>query len=167
MFTKSAPTRRQKSVRFGLAYLFLVGAPILMLMAVLKYGQRLTASPSIDGAWTLITDSNPTLSPSCAVVASIAQPSTVMISQSGKSVVVHFANDLIPSASGRLDDQTLKVSFSFKRGFSMPGCPNSHAFFWTAFLDHTPSPTSLTGYWSVDGCPLCASRSVKATRQEP
>jgi len=158
----------RKSVRFVLIYLGLVGAPILMLMAVLNYGHRLTAPPSVEGTWTLITEPNLNAPASCTPLASIAQSSTVVISQSGKHVGVSSANNPMSPASGRLDDQTLKISFPFsKRDFTMRVCPNSHAFVWTALLDRTSGPTSLTGYWSVDGCPSCSSRSVKATRQAP
>lgn len=139
-----------------------------MLMGVLRYGRRLTAPPSVDGTWTLITDSNPDVPASCSVLASMAQSRTVMISQSGKSVALHSLDNMMASTSGRLDDQTLKASFPIsKADFSVPGCPNSHSFLWTARLDRTSAPTSLAGYWSVEGCPSCASRNVKATRQEP
>ena len=152
------------SRNFVVAYILLVGLPLLGLAGVLRSGRRLTAPVSVDGAWKIETDAGLLAGPSCDKPGSAF--SSMVISQSGKSFVVTFNNVSKIASSGILDGKNLKVSVVPERDpSSKSGCTNDQPLTLTATIDPNAEPRSLTGVLSVNGCPSCVPVKFHAVRQ--
>ena len=145
---------------FILAYIFLVALPIAGLVGILKGGRHLTAPFSVDGTWKILS-SQPVAS-SCSDFFSSVSTSPLLISQSGKSLVVSL-NGGTRTASGTLDNKIITAQFSGNK-VAAAQCGDGNLNL-TATLDPATEPRTLSGTIAVDGCASCAPLQFRAARQ--
>jgi hypothetical protein len=153
---------------FILAYVLLVGLPLVGLVGVLKSGRSLTAPISVDGLWRLQADPIQLSNLPCGK-ALINDPETgLAISQSGKNFTLSFSNGPKSIASGVLEGTTLKASVVPSATWSEDaGCGDGRELSLVATVDAKANPRSLAGVFSVNHCPACAPVAFHAIRQAP
>jgi hypothetical protein len=153
-----------RSRNFVVAYILLVGLPLLGLAGVLRSGRNLTAPISVDGVWRIDADAGRLSGLSCDRPASAF--SSVVISQSGKSLVLTFNNAAKTVSSGVLEGKNLKASVVLERDLSNKGgCGDDEPFTLTATVDPNSEPRSMTGLLSVNACTSCVPVEFHAVRQ--
>jgi hypothetical protein len=152
---------------FVIAYILLVGVPLLALAGVLRSGRTLTAPSSVDGAWKIEATANRPSSSPCADFLSSVAKAPVSISQSGKSLVIGVNGGNLnggKTATGTLDGKALKAQFIGAENPTAQDC-SDRGLTLTATLDPKVEPRTLSGTLSVDGCGACAPLEFRATRQ--
>jgi hypothetical protein len=154
---------------FVVAYVLLVGLPLLGLAGVLKSGRSLVAPISVDGIWKIEAGasrlSSALASQSCdKTVASLAVGS-LGISQSGKSLVLTFSGGSKAVASGALEGKNLSASFVPARDASPDNRCGDQLITLAATIDAQVEPRSLSGVLSVNGCASCVPLEFRAVRQ--
>jgi hypothetical protein len=152
------------SRNFVVAYILLVGLPLLGLAGVLRSGRSLTAPVSVDGVWKLEADAGRLSVPSCD--KSVSAFSSLVISQSGKSFVLTFNNPSKTVSSGVLEGKNLRALVEPVRDPSgKSGCGDDPPLTLTATVDPNTEPRSMTGLLSVNGCSSCVPAKFHAVRQ--
>jgi hypothetical protein len=151
------------SKRFVVAYILLVGLPLLGLVGVLKVGHSVSAPVSIDGAWKLDVD-NPVSGPCGKALASLPT-SAFNISQSGKNLVLNLNSR--PAGSATIDGNRFNGVLELS---DVPvddqACPNHSTLHLLASVDAKTEPRVMTGTISVNGCARCATMNYQAVRQD-
>src|SRR3954469_23378219 len=100
----SPPHRR--ATRIAVAYLCLVGVPLLGVLGVLRAGQRLAAPVAVNGTWTVQADLSGLGGTACTqLLAEVRQP-FLSVAQSGGHLVLTFNNAQRTAITGTLDDAT-------------------------------------------------------------
>jgi hypothetical protein len=152
------------SRNFVVAYILLVGLPLLGLAGVLRSGRSLTAPISVDGVWKIETDAGRLSVPSCD--KSVSAFPSVVISQSGKSLVLTFNNAAKTVSSGVLEGKNLKtLVVSVRDSSNKSDCGDHELFTLTATVDPNTEPRSMTGLLSVNSCASCVPVEFHAVRQ--
>jgi hypothetical protein len=149
---------------FVVAYVLLVGLPLIGLAGVLKTGRGLTAPISVDGVWKIDADASRFAAQPCAKTASSLVNASFVISQSGKSLVLTFNNASKTVTSGAIEGKTLTASIVPARDSGDTGC-GDQPLALTATVDPKTEPKSLTGMLSVNGCASCTPLEFHALRQ--
>lgn len=144
---------------FVIAYIILVGLPLLGLAGVLRSGRTLNAPFSVDGAWKIETIAN--RSSACGNLLSSIANAPVTISQSGKSAVIGLKSG--KTTTGTLDGTILKAQFAGADNPTAADC-SDRSLALTATVDPRAEPRTLSGALSVDGCASCVLE-FRATRQ--
>jgi hypothetical protein len=145
--------------RFIVAYILLVGLPLVGLAGVLKTGRGLSAPISIDGVWKLSASTGlPTQSCDQAVSSFLA--SSLVVSQSGKSLALTLNGASKTAFSGELDGRNIKASLG-----PVSGCPADQGVILVASVDPKSDPKSLNGFLSVSNCASCSPLEFHAVRQ--
>ncbi|SRR5258707_11964384 len=153
---------------FIIAYIILVGLPIVGLAAALKSGGTLTAPISVDGVWTLQVDPVQIAALPCAKSLTSVQDTTLAISQSGKNFTLSFASRPKSIGSGRIEGTKLTASLIPPDLWSShAGCGNAHELSIVAAVDGKADSRSLLGTLSVNDCPSCATVRFHGFRQAP
>jgi hypothetical protein len=153
---------------FIIAYVLLVGLPIIGLLGVLKRGQALTAPISVDGMWQLQADPVRLAALPCGKTLAFTPDMALAISQSGRNFTLSLANGPKSTASGTLDGTVLKASVVPSAAWSdEAGCGNGRELSLVATVDPKADPRSLTGTVSAKDCPSCASVEFHAVRLSP
>jgi len=148
-----SPTNRN----FIVAYILLVGVPLLGLAGVLKAGHALTAPISIDGSWTLAT------SPATGFGQTL-QNSVLTISQSGNGLVVSINGGLNTTGAGTLAGATVDAALPLPATAAYQ-CGNDATLALNAAIDSKAEPKTMLGTISVKGCASNADLSYRAVRQ--
>jgi hypothetical protein len=152
------------SRNFIVAYIVLVGLPLAGLAGVLRSGRNLAAPISVDGAWKVEADATHLTNLSCASSLGFLANASLLISQSGKSLVVSYAHAKSTNA-GSIDGRNLKAELVPLPDSVTAGCGSEKTVILTAIVDPKTEPRSLTGSLSIPGCPSCAPVEFRATRQ--
>src|SRR5689334_5282388 len=97
------------SRNFVVAYILLVGLPLLGLAGVLRTGWSLVAPISIDGNWKIQGDASRITGQPCSKTLTALLNSSLAISQSGRSLALTFNTPSKIPASGSLDGTSLKA----------------------------------------------------------
>jgi len=142
---------------FFLAYIVLVGVPLLGLAGVLRTGRNLTAPVSIDGNWRLQTTSQ-NLSGACLKSVFQLSGSEMTISQSGRGLVLGFNSGPKLSGSAVLNGTAVNGSIS-------QADDNACSLDLLASVDSKSEARVLSGSMSVTGCPSCGSVTWQAVRE--
>lgn len=153
--SKIAPMSRTGR-NFVVAYIILVGLPLLALAAVLRSGRNLSAPISVDGTWK-IEDSGLAASQPC--VLSTGPNVALQISQSGKSLIVSYGNAKTADP-GRIDGTGVKAVLIS----DAKDCGPDHSLTLTATVNPQSDPRSLTGTIVASGCSACAPAEFRAVR---
>ena len=166
---------------FVIAYILLVGLPILILLGILRLGRTLAAPVSVNGNWKVEAATTPA-DAHCQSPASFSSNASFVISQSGRLLRVALsgskstgvvasgtvASGMIAAgtiADGSIEGKTVKVSIPAARQNSVdPKCGSDQGLTLTATVDPTSEPRALNGILSVDGCADCQPISFRAVR---
>ncbi len=152
------------SRNFVVAYIVLVGLPLLGLAGVLRTGRTLTPPISVDGVWKVDADPSQPDLPSCSKAISSLANSSFVISQSGKSLVVSF-NSSKTGASGTIEGKSLTASLVLARDTSGDSGCGDQRMALTATIDPKSEPRSLAGVLAVKNCTSCVPLEFHAVRQ--
>jgi len=144
------------SKKFIVAYILLVGLPLLGLAGVLKAGRHLSAPVSVDGAWKL---DNQLASGQCSQTLAGLQDSGLNISQSGQNLVL--TSGPRSTGSGSIDGTDFSGSISLNED---QACGTANL---TASIDNKTEPRSMSGTIYFAGCPNCTPLTYRAVRQTP
>jgi hypothetical protein len=155
------------NLNFVIAYIFLVGLPVLGLAGVLRAGRTLTAPVSVDGVWKVDADAAQFAALPC-FGPSFPSNLSLSITQSGRSLVLNLNSGSNVIASG----SALSAGFTIK-GSAMPtpkysaetGCGSGSQLSVNAVVDAKSDPRTLMGTMTVDGCSNCAAVGFHAVRQ--
>jgi len=150
------------SRNFVIAYILLVGLPLLGLAGVLRSGRALTAPFSVDGAWKIEVKANQFSALPCADFFSSISKAPVSISQSGKSLVIGLNSG--KTATGTLDGKTVRAQFTGTDKSGAAECGDG-GLTLTASLDPLAQPRTLSGTLAVNGCGSCAPLGFHAVKQ--
>jgi hypothetical protein len=146
--------------RLGLAYLFLVGLPLLLILGTLEAGRSLVAPPAVAGSWLIALDGS-VPSAGCARLVLDTQPLSAQISQSGTSlsIVLNDPRNTVFTAvliSGRFTGAA--------PAFNVAGCKGVSLAIEANVVGEA-SGRSLTGRFLFGGCPVCAAVPFRASRR--
>lgn len=151
---------------FIIAYILLVGLPLLGLIGVIKTGRRLSAPISVDGTWKL-DPTDKLLSGPCVKPLSSLQSSTMTISQSGKNLVLALGEGPKGVGSGTIEGTRLNGTMPIDNDTAPadPSCGVNSVLALTANIDPKAQPRAMTGTIQVVGCSSCATMSYHSVRQ--
>jgi len=153
---------------FVIAYILLVGLPILGLIGVLKSGRKLVAPISVDGQWKLQFDQARLAALPCGKALAESTDAALAISQSGQNFTLSLANGPRSSGAGQLDDETLKASIAPAPEWAgQADCGANRELTLVASVDPRANPRSLAGRLSVANCPTCDSIDFHAVKETP
>lgn len=144
--------------RFISAYLLLVGLPLAALAGVLKVGRTLTAPISIDGAWKVEVNANLPASDPCDKAVASLLGSSIVVSQSGKSLELTF--DGATKVAGKLEGTGITASVN-----APSGCQSDQTSTLRAFVGTKSGAKVLAGSLSISDCPSCTPIEFRAVRQ--
>jgi hypothetical protein len=149
---------------FIVAYVLLVGLPVVGLAGVLKRGRSITAPISIDGTWTLQADPGSLAALACGKSPALSDLA-MAISQSGGSLTLTLGNGTKSPASGVLVGRTLKASIL--PSWSDDAECSGRELSLVANVDPTSNPRSLSGTISLSDCTACQPVEFRARRTPP
>lgn len=149
---------------FVIAYILLVGLPLAGLIGILKTGRSLRAPISIDGTWKVEADMSRAGASPCAQAISSLANSPLVISQSGKSLILTFNNGPRTTGSGFLEGKSLTAPLALEPA-NGSGCIATQALTLVATVDPHSEPRSVTGSLTVNDCPSCTPLEFHAVRQ--
>jgi len=145
--------------RFIIAYVFLVGLPLVCLAGVLKAGRHITAPISVDGTWKVEANARPAAD-TCSLAVSSLLSSNLTISQSGRSLILTFNGGSKTPFAGSLEGKEVNASLG-----PVSGCANEQAATLRASVDPASEPKALMGSLSFAGCASCSPMEFRAIRQ--
>ena len=149
------------------AYLLLVGAPLLGLLGILRCGQHLAAPASVDGTWSLEDDLTPLAGSVCkGAFANISQP-FLSISQSGSRLTFTLNNPEQTTLPGTIRENTVSMGSESQAADTSADCTRPRGIRLQAALSQQGLQRSLIGTLSFAGCPDCPALPFRAVRQRP
>jgi hypothetical protein len=143
--------------KFVVAYIVLVGIPLLALAGVLKAGHHLTAPYAVDGSWRFASSSSPVTS-ACSNFLSSISSGSISVSQSGTVLVVGVNGK---TTNGTLDGKLLRAEFAGSN--DVADCSN-RPLTLVATVDPSTDPRTMAGTLSLGNCTSC-SADFRAVRQ--
>jgi hypothetical protein len=153
---------------FVIAYILLVGLPLLGLVGILRGGRSLTAPFSVDGAWKIESGVSRLPASPCGNFLSLVSNAPLSISQSGKSLVVTLTGGT-KTTTGTLDGKTVRAQFAgtVRSGADKSGAAacGDGSLTLAATLDPLAEPRTLSGTLSIEGCGSCTPLEFHAVRQ--
>jgi hypothetical protein len=153
---------------FIIAYILLVGLPILGLVGILKRGHKITAPVSVDGVWKLHADAAHLAALPCGKSLAAAPDIAMAISQSGGNFTWSLVDGPKSAGSGVLEGATLKAAVVPSAPWSSEAdCGRGHEFTLLATVDPKTTPRSLTGTLSLNDCPSCGTVEFRGFQQAP
>lgn len=150
-----------------LAYICLVGLPLLALAGVIRAGQHLIAPISVGGAWNLETDFGSLGSGPCrTLLAEISQP-FFSVSQSGANLVLTLNNPQKTALPGELQGRALTIGNRRVQTSenASGGCGNPGTISLAATVAQQGRQRVMTGTLGINGCASCPPVAFRATRQ--
>ncbi len=150
---------------FIVAYILLVGLPMLGLVGVLRRGRSMAAPVSLDGTWTLEADPTRLAALPCGKSLAISDLA-MAISQSGGSFTLSLGNGTKSTASGVLVGTTLKASVLPSLSDDAE-CGRGRELALLATVDPKSNPRSLSGTISLNDCTTCKPVEFRAFRRPP
>ena len=148
------------------AYVCLVGGPLLGLLGILRAGEHLTAPVSVGGDWYLEANTGVLPSASCRdLLARVNQP-FLNVSQSGTNLVFIINNPEKTTQPGLIRGATLTMRREGVRASDATNeCKDPQAIYLDATVDTHGGQRVLTGALRIDGCASCPPISFRAVRQ--
>jgi len=153
---------------FIVSYVLLVILPVLGLLGILKYGRHhLTAPMAVGGTWKLQSSLIPSDSAGCSSMFGSLQDASLVISQSGKNLILTLPSGLRQEATGLIEGGTLTASLlPIEIGPTGESCSLAGPISLTATVDPVSTPRSFSGTLSISGCDSCAAATVHGVREE-
>lgn len=148
------------------AYICLVGMPLLGLLGILRAGQRLTPPVSVGGAWYLEANFEALSSGSCRdLLTSVNQP-FLSILQSGANLALSLNNPQKTTLPGSIRGAVITVSQQDAPVSEETGeCTNPQSIQLNATVDNQGGKRILTGTLAIQGCAACQPIHFRAVRQ--
>ena len=147
------------------AYILLVGVPLLGLLGILRAGEHLAAPISVGGTWNLEGDRAPLAGSRCkSALANISQP-FFAISQSGSHLTFTLNNPEQTALPGTIRLNTVTVGSDSALADASGDCAHPQAIHLQAALYKQRSQRVLLGTLSLAGCADCPSLPFRAVRQ--
>ncbi len=157
--SQSLGSMSRMSRNFVVAYVFLVGLPLLGLAGLLRSGRHLAAPISVDGTWRIEANSSTGKTSSCGAVSTLLS-APLLVSQSGTNLVVTFGSSKT-TVPGLLEGKSLKTSIP--DGDSSSGACGPAIL--SAQVDTKSEPRVIERTLSFLGCQSCAPLGFRAARQ--
>ena len=151
--------------QFVVAYIFLVGIPLLGLGAVLKSGRALAAPASVDGVWKVEAASRPASALPCGNSLALLSNGPLVISQSGKTLVLTLSGGSKATVPGAIEGSVIRASIAPGNLSSEEGCDGDRTFNLTATLDLKSDPRTMSGRLTIEGCSSCMPIEFRAAKQ--
>jgi len=157
--------------KLAVAYIFLVGFPLLTLVAILRAGTHLTAPKAIQGGWNVQADFSPWQSVPCGAMLSNAQQPLLTIDQSGSDLTVRLNDAERTVLSGTVEGFTLSSTPSDAGVETEPGprarpaCRSAQSLRLQAAVNQHGKQRTLAGTLHLDGCASCPPIAFTAIRQ--
>jgi hypothetical protein len=148
------------------AYICLVGTPLLGLLGILRAGQHLTPPVSVGGAWSLEANFGALGSGSCTdLLASVSQP-FLSIYQSGTNLVFTLNNSQKTALPGIIQGAELAMSRDDTPVSAETGaCTDPQSIQLNGTVGNQGGQRVLTGILAIDGCAACQPVLFRAVRQ--
>jgi hypothetical protein len=148
------------------AYICLVGTPLLGLLGILRAGQHLTAPVSVGGAWSLEANYGALGSGSCTdLLATVSQP-FLSIYQSGSNLVFTLNNPQKTTLPGTIQGAELTMS---REGAAVStataACTDPQSIQLSGTVGNQGGQRVLRGTLAVQGCAACQPILFGAVRQ--
>jgi len=151
---------------FVIAYVLLVLVPLVALAGILRVGHSIKAPISVDGTWNLHLDSAQLGSLPCGKTLAATPEKALVVSQSGESFVLSFANGPRVASFGTLDGAILRASLNPSATWAEEtGCGAGRRLSLVATINPSSKPRSMAGKLSVDDCPSCSPAEFYAFQQ--
>jgi hypothetical protein len=147
--------------KFVVAYILLVGVPMLCLAGVLRAGRGASAPISVDGTWNTEANLSTIGNRACAGAISTLLTSHLTISQSGLKMVI--SSTKAATAALATIDGTRISAVLVPSGDS--GCGGDQTLTLVADVNPATTPRTLHGHLTASDCPSCAPIVFDATRQ--
>jgi hypothetical protein len=144
--------------KFALAYLFLVGLPLVGLLCVLRAGRSLRAPTFIDGAWSIQTDADRLAAYACPEIHAGPADTKLVIAQSGRYLTAHLDNRAMV---GIIDGTVIKASFAAPPN---KGCPSDRVMSLAGSVHEENNSLSIIGTITAIDCPSCLPIDFRAVR---
>ena len=145
-FALSGARERTGKKRIVVAYICLVGVPLLALVGILDAGRGLRAPIAVGGTWDIQADLQRLASASCASLAVSQQP-VLVISQSGRYLALTLDR---MQGSGRVENTTVSAIVSPPANDASCG-PGERRFYLQA--NRSADRDLMTGVIGLNGCP--------------
>jgi hypothetical protein len=152
------------SRNFVVAYILLVGIPLLCLAGVLKAGRSVSAPISVDGTWKIEADTSSLAGQPCGKALLAVSGSPVVISQSGKGLAFTSNNPAKTVGSGLIEGTNVTASFQTSTVASA-GCNSDSRVIMTATVNPKSEPRTLAGSFTASDCASCGTLQFHASRQ--
>ena len=150
--------------RLVVAYVLLVGLPLVLLLSILRAGSHLTAPLSVGGAWTVTADLAPIAGTRCKeLLENIRQP-FIKVSQSGTRLIFNLDDKAGTTIPGTIQDATLTMAQDSALS-STGGCSDPRAIYLKAKVENQGPERTMTGILGFRGCDACAPVSFRAVRK--
>lgn len=147
------------------AYISLVGIPLLGLIGILHGGRHLRAPLSVGGNWNLTADLSPWAGKPCGdLLAGIKQPA-FNISQSGAMLVFTLNNPQAATFGGTLRGTELTAGAVASSATAGDACSPAEAVSMNAVVGKAGAQSALSGTLQLRNCATCAPIAFKAIRQ--
>jgi hypothetical protein len=151
--------RLPKKIIF-VAYIWLVGVPLLGLIGILNVGRHLHAPAAVGGDWNLEGDLQRTLSPACRSPL-VQRQLTLTISQSGRYLILTL--DQMQGA-GQVENTTMSGAVSaVTNGISCAS--GEEVAHLNARIEPSVDGDLMTGVIEIRGCSGCVPFPFRATRR--
>jgi len=151
---------------FVVAYILLVGLPLLGLVGVLRSGRGLVAPISVDGVWKFVTDGPNPPAGMCGKSLASIQDSLVTISQSGSRLTLTLNNGSTATGSGVIERTSLNATVPLSwQPMNEPGCGSNTVVMLSATVNPKAEARAMQGTISVNDCASCSTVNYQALRQ--
>lgn len=138
-----------------LAYILLVGVPLLILAGTLRAGRNLTAEPAVFGEWMVERTPNSTPIGKCTALFAETGQTTLVVDQTGTTVSISFGDPRKTTFSGTLKNGRIAAQGE---------CGGTESIRLEADVTGKPGQRSLQGRLWVEGCDSCAPVAFRASR---
>lgn len=151
-------------MRLILLYLFLVGMPILGVLAILRLGENLTPPVSVGGAWNIEISSQTGDNLACSNPLMSSQQPILTISQSGPRLLLIFNDPARTTLIGEIHEATITARTP---GHGANATADETArLYLEARVDRQTEPDRLQGTFAFSSqCSLQTMMSFTALRQ--
>lgn len=159
----------RKSLKFVIAYVVLVGVPVIGLAGILRAGRSLSAPVSVEGVWKLERDASTSHAYALSCIDRLfLQNTTLSIKQSGRdlALTVSSGSKAIALGSGSSDRRSIRGAVTVSPAESGErACGSEQSIVLSATVDGEPVHRSMLSTITVEGCSSCAPLEFHAIRQ--
>lgn len=147
------------------AYICLVGTPLLGLLGILRAGQHLTPTISVGGAWDLEADSGALASGPCRdLLTSVSHSPFLSLQQSGTNLVFSLNNPQKTTLPGTIQGAEMTMRREDAPVSEATGaCTDPQSIQLHATVANQGGQRVLTGTLAVQGC-ACQPIQFRAVR---